>query len=150
MVAYSFAPQFRDPVAQLIKRQTVRGPRKRHARPGEPVQLYTAMRTMHCRKLVDRDPTCVSVEPIEISTSELLDEGIASIAIAGRPLGKDEIEAFAAADGFDPGVFGAWQFSGRSLDMRPATARYWMGWWWMRTHGLGRFAGVLIKWEPFA
>lgn len=151
MVAYSFAPPFRQQVAGLTKRQTVRAHRKRHARPGEPLQLYTAMRTKHCRKLVEADPICSAVVPIEISTSELLDEWIASIVIAGVPLSRDEIETFAAADGFDPGRFGMTKFPDiRKPVLEIATARYWMGWWWTKTHGTGRFDGVLITWEPVA
>ncbi len=137
MVAYSFAPQFREQVSLLVKRQTVRAPRKRHARPGEPVQLYTAMRTRHCRKLVDHDPTCISVTPIEIAVSSLIDELIASIVVDGIPLARDEIEAFARDDGFAP-------------ELHDRTARFNMGAFWAQTHGYGNFSGVLIKWEPSA
>ena len=150
MVAYSFAPEFRHQVASLNKRQTVRGDRKRHARPGEAVQLYTAMRTKHCRKLVDRDPICRAVRPIVIQVSELLDDYIASIEIDGTPLHRDEIEAFAAADGFAPIDFGWWRQATLrgERDLKPATARSNMGWFWLDRHGRGRFAGVVITWEP--
>ncbi|MBX3580808.1 MAG: ASCH domain-containing protein [Rhizobiaceae bacterium] len=149
MVAYFFAPQFRGQVAALTKLQTVRADRRRHARPGEAVQLYAGMRTKHCVKLVDPDPICVSVHSIEISTTPLLDEFIAAISIDGVPLDRDGIEAFARADGFAPEHFGEHRFPAKGDGaLVPATARYWMGWWWMRTHNAGRFEGVLIKWRP--
>jgi hypothetical protein len=46
MVAYSFAPQFIDTIRSGTKCQTIRPiGKRRHARTGEPVQLYTGMRT---------------------------------------------------------------------------------------------------------
>jgi hypothetical protein len=51
VVAYSFARQFVGPILQGTKRQTIRGERRRHARPGEFLQLYTAMRTKYCRPI---------------------------------------------------------------------------------------------------
>lgn len=149
MVAYSFAPEFHHLVAALVKRQTVRAHRKRHARPGEPVQLYAAMRTKHCRKLVEADPICLAVRPIEIVVSDLLPDLIASIAIEGQQLARAEIEAFATADGFGPIDFKGWQ-RGRDDkgNLVPATARSNMGEFWRARHGLGRFEGVLITWRP--
>lgn len=64
MVAYSFHRMFAPDVEAMIKRQTVRAHRKRHARIGEPVQLYTGMRTKQCRKLVIPDPICHRVDEI--------------------------------------------------------------------------------------
>lgn len=63
MVAYSFEKRFigqvlaglePGPWLPGMKRHTLRLPREgrsRHARPEQPVQLYTAMRTKHCRQL---------------------------------------------------------------------------------------------------
>lgn len=63
MVAYSFQKRFAShviaglepgPWLPGMKRHTLRMPREgrsRHARPEQPVQLYTAMRTKHCRLL---------------------------------------------------------------------------------------------------
>jgi len=56
MVAYSFKAQFREPILAGTKRQTIRADRKRHARLGEALQLYTGMRTRQC-KLIGR-ATC--------------------------------------------------------------------------------------------
>lgn len=49
MVAYSFHPRFVDAILGGTKRQTIRMHRRRHARPGEEMQLYAGMRTRHCR-----------------------------------------------------------------------------------------------------
>tara|TARA_R110002096_G_scaffold172484_10_gene346217 strand:+ start:719 stop:1081 length:363 start_codon:yes stop_codon:yes gene_type:complete len=58
--------KFADDVTAGRKNFTIRADRKRHARPGEPVQLYTGMRTRSCRKLVDPDPVCEKITPIII------------------------------------------------------------------------------------
>lgn len=71
MVAYSFRPRFVDRIVAGLepgelmpgmKRQTVRAPRARHARPGEVLQLYTGMRTRQCQHL--GNARCVAVEPV--------------------------------------------------------------------------------------
>ncbi len=65
MVAYSFAKQFAEKVESGEKLQTIRAKGKRRpARPGEALQLYTGMRTKSCRKL--RDAVCHRVLDIEI------------------------------------------------------------------------------------
>jgi hypothetical protein len=48
MVAYSFNPIFVGPILAGTKRQTIRAERKRHARPGEAMQLYTGMMRWWC------------------------------------------------------------------------------------------------------
>ncbi|MEI9410732.1 ASCH domain-containing protein [Mesorhizobium salmacidum] len=141
MVAYSFKPMFGLQVSGLIKRQTVRADRKRHARPGEPVQLYQGMRTIHCRKLVEADPICTRVRSIEFAISDLMPGAIVSIAIEAIPLHREEIELFCRADGFAPScVF--------DFGLRGDTARENMGLFWLQHHGMGRFEGKLIEWEP--
>ena len=65
MVAYSFQKRFVPHIESGRKPWTIRGPRKRHARPGEPLQLYYAMRTQYCRKIVP-DPVCLEVQPIRM------------------------------------------------------------------------------------
>ncbi|RSU21220.1 ASCH domain-containing protein [Sphingomonas koreensis] len=132
MVAYSFAPRFADAVARGIKRQTVRGPRRRHARAGEPVQLYAGMRTKQCRKLVAADPIVREVRHIEIAIDRGLPWVIAGISIDGVPLDDYSIERFAAADGFAGG---------------PMSARREMGLFWLAAHpGVEHFEGVVIHW----
>lgn len=65
MVAYSFRARFVVPIEAGTKRQTIRAPRKRHAKPGEEMQLYTGMRTRACRLI--RLATCLSVWPVSLS-----------------------------------------------------------------------------------
>lgn len=135
MVAYSFKALFVPQIVSLMKCQTVRAERPRHARPGEAVQLYQAMRTKDCRKII-LDPVCTAVLPIEICVSET--RGILWISIDGDDV-KDP-EAFAAADGFHPSHY---------LAARPgATALENMSRFWLDNHDAGTFQGVLIKWGP--
>lgn len=142
MVAYSFKPFFAPQIVLRLKRQTVRSDRPRHARPGEPVQLYQGMRTKHCRKILDRDPVCVDTLPIIIETSNLLPCFIASIEVGGCMLHRDEIETFASDDGFEPK-----HINGLAPGMSGKTARENMGAFWRASHAPGCFSGVVIKWS---
>lgn len=124
MVAYSFKKQFAEPILAGTKRQTIRADRKRHARPGEEMQLYTGMRTKYCR-LIGR-VWCQSVRPISLC----LDAPKAFIrwenggAETIYPLGMDE---FAKCDGFRD-----WQ------EMRK---------FWRDNHpDVDVFEGVIIRW----
>lgn len=135
MVAYSFASQFVEPVATLKKRQTVRGFRKRHARPGEELQLFTAMRTKHCRKILTPDPICLDVRHIVIDLAPRNPKLIVLIEIDGIALDDAAIEAFAVADGF-------------GSDRPGACPRFRMGRFWLQNHHAGAFEGVVIRWEP--
>lgn len=137
MVAYSFKAQFVEPIATLAKRQAVRGERKRHARVGEPAQLYAAMRTRYCWKILTPDPICVEVQPVRIHLNSRAPELIESIHIDGHRLSDDEIEAFAVADGFG----GA---------LAEGFARRRMGEFWLKEHDWNGFIGLLIRWEPQA
>jgi hypothetical protein len=119
MVAYNFKQQFVPLIEMGAKRQTIRSPRQRHTRPGEPIQLYTGMRTKACRKLLTPDPICISVEPL-LMHNELgvkLDDGW---------LTRDALTQLAIADGFSD-----W---GECL-------RFFSD-----VHGLP-FLGMLIKWQ---
>lgn len=142
MVAYNFHPVFEPQIVDGSKLQTVRALRKRHARPGEALQLYCEQRSTNCRKIIP-DPVCSSIHLIHITTSDLLPEFVASIEIDGIPLSRPEIELFAAADGFAPVYFGTFRDG-----YVQATARFWMGAFWRQRHPAGRFEGVLIKWAP--
>lgn len=139
MVAYSFRPRFIDPIIAGLepgpllpgmKRQTIRGANggKRHARPGELVQLYTGMRTRSCKLLgVAR---CTVVEPVVL----LLDPpGLVIIGSTMTPNDEGEaarqLDAFAMHDGFRD-----WQ------DL--------VAFWAAEHAGVTRFEGVLIRWEP--
>lgn len=147
MVAYSFKAMFGPQVSAMTKLHTVRADRKRHARPGEPVQLYQGMRTRDCFKLVEPDPICISVLPISIMTSELIAEFIGSISIDGIILNREEIEEFSIADGFGIEHVGDWRMK---REGRPGSARWNMGAFWAAEHAIGLFQGCLIKWEPSA
>ncbi|EKV02364.1 hypothetical protein Lepto7375DRAFT_4592 [Leptolyngbya sp. PCC 7375] len=94
MVAYNFKQQFAPLIRSGAKQQTIRARRKnRHAIAGEPVQLYTGMRTKSCIKLIDPDPLCRAVLPISIDGVEVL--------IDGTPLMGEELEELAVEDGFN-------------------------------------------------
>ena len=120
MVAYSFQKRFVPPILGGVKDQTIRGERRRHARPGEELQLFTGMRTRHC-KLVARRP-CVAVRSMVM----MLGSGL--IVVDNRRV--DDLDAFARRDGFrdfdDMSTF--WD-----ADVR---CRMWSAW--------------LIRWEPIA
>lgn len=142
MVAYNFKKFFAPQIEDGSKTHTIRGSRRRHAHVGEHVQLFTAMRTAHCRKII-ADPVCAMVIPVVIISSDLIDAGIAYIEIDGRPLHRDEIEPFAASDGFSPT---------RLVGLAPpsligTTARETMGRFWRATQTGSRFEGVLIRWR---
>lgn len=136
MVAYSFKAQFAGPIIDGTKCQTIRANRKRHARVGEPLQLYIGMRTKQCRKLLDIDPVCTNVSDIVIDIVDLAQTGfpiIDQIWVDDRPLSIAEIEAFAKADGFLP------VFTDPPADILMAE-------FWQQNHGYGRFEGVIIQW----
>lgn len=119
MVAYNFQKRFAPAVASGEKRQTIRARRStRHARAGEPIQLYTGMRTKDCRKLIDPDPIC------ELSTyCAIREEGI---TLGNHP--RMDMDEFAQWDGFkDFGDMKAWfrethglPFIGQLIRWRPA------------------------------
>jgi hypothetical protein len=123
MVAYSFQRQFIEPIRAGSKRQTIRADRKRHARHGETLQLYTGMRTKHCRLI--GTAICRAVNPVTI------DFDWNTIAAGPVNLKKlHELEAFARSDGF-----ASWS------DMRK---------FWRDTHGeVARWSGILIEWRDF-
>lgn len=137
MVAYSFKKRFVEPIRWGLglgldlsdgcvrigepKRQTIRAVgKRRHARPGETLQLYTAMRTKQCEKI--GLARCTSCDPIFIN---VFDTHLEFLRFAPEPVGLD---AFARADGFE-----------NAAEMHA---------FWAKEHGLGWFKGVLIKWVP--
>ncbi len=139
MVAYSFKKQFIDPIVAGLepgpllpgmKRQTIRAPRRRHARPGETMQLYAAMRTKNCRRIgVAR---CVAASSITIWLPTR--DQAPRIGIEAMPVDADlripsELDEFAHFDGFA-------DFS--------AMADFWRA----NHPGVTEFTGVLIRWEP--
>lgn len=94
MVAYSFKSQFIAPIRSRVKRQTIRADRKRHARSGEALQLYSGLRTRHCL-LIGR-AVCRSVQPIRIEVDNAVigfQSGLTLTTIG-------ELDDFAISDGF--------------------------------------------------
>jgi hypothetical protein len=140
MVAYSFRPRFVDAIklglgkyafegSQSIfgpKRQTIRAiGKRRHARSGELLQLYTGMRTRQC-KLIGY-ARCTEVLIIVIAFGKTPNSTIISIDEHARYMGTG-LTTFARLDGFSD-----WD------DMLS---------FWEKEHGTEQpFRGVLIKWE---
>lgn len=123
MVAYSFKKQFVPHILAGQKEQTIRADRKRHARPAEPMQLYTGMRTKQCRLI--GTATCFSVHTVTI---DLPDN---SVIIGGdKRQGWADLDRLAHQDGFD-----GW------LAMRS---------FWLENHPEKPvFSGLLIRWTDF-
>lgn len=94
MVAYSFKKQFVVPILSRTKGGTIRADRKRHARPGEVIQIYTGMRTKQCRMITELE--CRSAEPICLRFDK------PEVFAAGRVLRSSRaLDAFAVFDGFE-------------------------------------------------
>lgn len=92
MVAYNFQARFADAVENGLKRQTIRARgKRRHAKPGDAIQLYTGMRTKSCRKL--GDATCLASVAIVIDRNALI--------IAGTSVYGWHRTCRARDDGFD-------------------------------------------------
>lgn len=124
MVAYSFQKRFAPVILDGTKIGTIRAERKRHARVGEPIQLYQGMRTRYCKKIVE-DPICTAVLPIML---DVLPKGFGIIEI-GKPrwlLHSHGQDQFARCDGF--------------ADIEDMHA------FWLKSHGEGVFRGFWVLW----
>ncbi len=150
MVAYSFKERFIAPIGvglypmQRIegppikpKRQTIRntigpsGKPRRHAKPGEEVQLYYAQRNPKlCRKL--GDGICTETVPVEMKVGAK--RGDMAIRINGTLMVRGAAEVFARDDGF-ANLADMWDF-------------------WRAEHAKEHgnraftFTGTLIRWKP--
>lgn len=91
------------------------------------LQLFTGMRTKHCKKIT-HDRTCVDVEKISILVGPASILGITLVNARGtrRTLNKRDTQLFAKCDGF--------------ADLADMHA------FWLAEHGEGLFEGVLINW----
>ena len=132
MAAYNFQSRFAERIKNGSKKQTIRRVgKRRHAKPGEKVQLYTGMRTKNCRKIIS-DPTCLHVRSIQILVGAY---SIGWIKVDGKKIPKEQLEEFAIADGFDS-----------IQDMHG---------FWLKFHGQGIFGhsekpeeqAVLVSWD---
>jgi hypothetical protein len=131
MVAYSFQPQFIDPIKSGRKTQTVRAiGKRRHAQKDNKLQLYTGMRTKSCRKI--GDAVCQRTAPIIIRFDARLDRStFDEVEIDRVKMRAEDLELFAQADGFK-----SW------ADLRA---------FWAKHHpGVQRFEGLVIYWIEFA
>ena len=123
MVAYNFQKRFAPHIVSGRKRHTIRADRRRHARPGEAIQLFIGMRTKGCAKII-ADPICEAVKPIAIL---LHDNRINAIWIDDQQLEQSECERLAFHDGF-----------GNLEEMHSC---------FLEMHGSGLFEGVIICWQ---
>ena len=137
MVAYSFKKRFAVPIRLGLgiitptsapgifsKRQTIRAlGKRRHAVPGDILQLYTGMRTRQCEKI--GDGRCVGAVPISLHFGSSPWVGYGNVSITSGIA----LDVFARRDGFD-----GW------LSMAE---------FWAEEHpGVRDFRGMLIEWEP--
>lgn len=133
MVAYSFKPSFIDDIRSKVKCQTIRLPRKRHAKAGEALQLFTGPRMKPVRLGA---AICVASRDVRLDfeASVLTLDDFEVIA------GTEELNAFAVRDGFRlPDRFAA-----AGIKMEPWE---YMARWWAMTHpGQPVFRGILIDW----
>lgn len=136
MVAYSFAQRFVTPIrlglssdyergGVVPKCHTIRADRRRHARPGEELQLYRGMRTKACF-LIGR-ARCTAIKKIELvfrgRRRGVWIDGTRTAASA------NDRNKFARSDGFDN-----WT----------ALAEFWK-----ENHGDPEsWKGVIVHWEP--
>ena len=95
MVAYSFKPRFVPLILSRAKTHTLRKERKRHARPGEEIQLFTGMRTRSCQRL--GTGICRGVLPIRLDFDHRRVEFTTSGHAITTP---DDTDGFAVHDGF--------------------------------------------------
>lgn len=134
MVAYSFQPSFLAPIAAREKQQTIRLVRKRHARSGEAIQLFTGPRMRPTRLGA---ATCLQAQDVRLDFSGhtvVLDDAITIEAGADFAA----LDAFAIRDGFRPPVHVA---------ARGVSAWEYMAHWWRYTHpDTPIFRGVLVDW----
>lgn len=127
MVAYSFQARFAPPIIVGTKRQTIRGGRKRHAKQGEELQLFTGMRTRQCR-LIGR-ARCITVQRVIIAIrADAVHFPLLLVTLTDLA----DLDRFAQRDGFS--------------DWRDMCA------WWSLAHpGVAEFDGFLIDWgETFS
>lgn len=129
MVAYSFQTRFIPAMLRKEKQQTIRLPRKRHARIGEAVQHFTGPRMK---------PIRLGAGLCGLSAEIRLDFGAQLVEIDGlASIGGDEpLNAFAIRDGFRPPAMLShvppWEYMTR---------------WWKLTHpDQPVFGGQLIDW----
>ncbi|HEV2098725.1 MAG TPA: hypothetical protein VGR45_07330 [Stellaceae bacterium] len=110
MVAYSFQSRFAEPILAGAKGGTIRAPRRNpsairaefggHAWPDETLQLYTGMRTKHCRRISDRK--CLATTRILLCFGTTVGEPeiVVHDEVYKRFRSTADLDAFARFDGF--------------------------------------------------
>lgn len=129
MVAYSFKPRFEAPILSLQKCGTIRAQaRRRHAQPGEALQLYTGMRTKQCRLLARA--ICSSVNRLRVwfDQPRILIGGLDANGSVEDANTCYDYDGFARADGF------------RDFDDMA-------GFWW-DTHRARQVDDIWVRWSP--
>lgn len=126
MVAYSFKPSFVPQILTGIKQQTIRLPRKRHARAGEALQLFHGPRM---RPVRIGGAVCQAARQVRLD----FEDNRVTIDDAVEIWDENGLNAFAIRDGFGMARgLQPWEFMSR---------------WWAHTHpDQPIFAGVLIDW----
>ena len=132
MVLYSFQPSFLAPITAKTKRQTIRLPRRRHARAGEVLQLMTGPRMRPSRV---GWAVCQRARDVRLDFQCNLVTLDDSIEISGSA----ELSAFAAQDGFSI-------IDGSAPAALGLTPWEYMRRFWLQTHDTDVFRGVLIDW----
>jgi len=135
MVAYSFQPRFVEPIRSGIKFGTIRAlSKRRHAKPGERLQLYCRQRRPDGFKIVP-DVTCARVNAIEFDLRDVRDPRLISNGVE-IPAFSLEADQFARSDGFTVSNDAVREFHNMVI-------------FWYATHGHILFHGVHILWaEP--
>jgi len=125
VVAYSFKAMFVLPIRAGTKRQTIRATgKRRHARPGDALQLYQGMRTSRCELIALAE--CQGAHSVSMSFGA---SGKNDHVLIDKKLirGRRHLDAFAVRDGFVD-----W------ADLRE--------FWRVNHRGVTTFRGVLIQW----
>jgi hypothetical protein len=126
MPLYNFKARFAEAVATGQKCQTIRALRRDNRNPevGEPLYLYTGIRTKKVRKL--RVAKTTNVRPIQIDEQPYEGQLLPLVFLDGHLLAPEELEQMARRDGF-----------GDTADFMA---------WFRQLHGYP-FSGILIEWE---
>lgn len=125
MVAYSYKRRFVQPILDGTKVHTIRGDRKRHARPGEVMQNYWGMRTKGCFLICA--PICDRVSEIYIDLAGGLVRYVYDRMVTHQR--APALDAFARRDGFE-----CW------ADLKE--------FWRKENDATSWFKGVIIFWKP--
>lgn len=131
MVAYSFKPSFIPHILAKVKRQTIRLPRKRHARPGEGLQLFHGPRMKPVRI---GGAVCQGAKDVRLDFGR----DLVTIDDAIELTSDADLNTFAIRDGFLPPD---------SLADRIEPWEYMARWWAITHPDHGVFPGVLIDWD---